>query len=209
MIKVAILDDHLVVVEGIKFLLKNEEDIEITQTFTTINSLEKNLNSDIDILLLDINLPDGNGIIACKNILRNNNKLKIIALSNFDEGSYIKRIINNGAKGYLLKNIDRTELINAIKKVNNDEVYLSSTIQKILINDSLGDRFNNRDNPKLTTREKEVLTLISKELTTEEIAQKLFISTKTVESHRSNLFQKLDVKNSAGLIRVAFEKNLI
>ncbi len=209
MIRVAITDDHLVVVEGIKNLLKSEKEIQLTQTFHTLRDLQENVEETTDVLLLDINLPDGNGIEACKSLTEKYKNLKIIALTSFEEIIFIKQMIKNGAMGYLLKNTDKSELIEAIKTVHSGERYLPNLIKEILLNDSLGERNTHGFIPKLTTRESEVLTLISQELTTDEIAEKLFISAKTVESHKSNLFQKLGVKNSAGLIRVAFEKGLI
>ena len=111
--------------------------------------------------------------------------------------------------GYLLKNTDKKELTEAIKSVIEGKRYLPKKISDILLNDSIGIQNSNYFIPKLTVREKEILNLIIQEFTTEEIAVKLFVSTKTVESHRSNLIQKLGVKNSAGLVRVAFEKGLI
>ncbi|KAB1156339.1 response regulator transcription factor [Flavobacterium luteum] len=110
---------------------------------------------------------------------------------------------------YLLKNTDKKELTEAIKSVIEGNRYLPKKISDILLNDSIGIQNSNYFIPKLTVREKEILNLIIQEFTTEEIAVKLFVSTKTVESHRSNLIQKLGVKNSAGLVRVAFEKGLI
>ena len=112
--------------------------------------------------------------------------------------------------GYLLKNTDKSELALAIKTVMNGERFLPPKIQDMLLNESLGKSANSAFFiPKLTSREKEILGLIIKEFTTEEIAEKIFVSVKTVESHRSNLIQKLGVKNSAGLVRVAFEKGLV
>jgi len=111
--------------------------------------------------------------------------------------------------GYLLKNTGKAELILAIKTVTEGKRYLSAGITTILLNESLGEGSDASFIPRLTSREQEILKLIIKEYTTEEIANTIFLSTKTVESHRSNLFQKLGVKNSAGLVRVAFEKGLV
>ena len=111
--------------------------------------------------------------------------------------------------GYLLKNTSKTELTEALKQVQLGNRYLPKNISDILLNDSIGLENSNYFIPKLTTREKEILALIIQEFTTEEMAKKLYVSTKTVESHRSNLIQKLGVKNTAGLVRVAFEKGLI
>jgi len=210
MIEIAITDDHTIIIEGIRTMLKSDKEIVILQSFKNITDTCNDLDKNVKVLLLDINLPDGNGITACKDLLQKFPKLKIIALTNFDDVSFIKQIIKNGAMGYLLKNTGKNELVAAIKTVLGGERYLPQNIQEMLLNESLG-KSNSSSFfiPKLTNREKEILDLIIKEYTTEEIAEKIFISVKTVESHRSNLIQKLGVKNSAGLVRVAFEKGLI
>lgn len=209
MIPIAITDDHTIVIEGIKTMLKTNKEIEVFQSFENLKDTFENLNSAVKVLLLDINLPDGNGINACKELLEKHPDLKIIALTNFEDTVFIKQIIKNGAMGYLLKNTDKKELTEAIKSVIEGKRYLPKKISDILLNDSIGIQNSNYFIPKLTVREKEILSLIIKEFTTEEIAAKIFVSTKTVESHRSNLIQKLGVKNSAGLVRVAFEKGLV
>ena len=209
MIKIAITDDHPIVIEGIRMMLKSNKEILVGQSFKNITETFDGLSQDIKILLLDINLPDGNGITACKELLSNFPNLQIIALTNYEDATFIKQIIKNGAMGYLLKNTGKNELIEAIKTVLNGERYLQHNIREILLNESLGKATTSSFFiPKLTNREKEILALIIKEYTSDEIAEKIFLSIKTVESHRSNLMQKLGVKNSAGLVRVAFEKGL-
>lgn len=160
-------------------------------------------------MLLDINLPDYNGIDLCKTLCKENPKLLIIALTNFNETAFVKNIIRNGANGYLLKNTDRNELERAIKKVFNGEQYLQKSIQQKLLNESIGNTTRKTFIPKLTRREQEILNLIAEEFTTSEIAEKLFISVKTVETHRAHLIQKLEVRNTAGLVRIAIEKGLL
>jgi DNA-binding NarL/FixJ family response regulator len=211
MIKVAITDDHIMVVEGLKTMLKPVEDIQIVSSYHSVNETIDGLRDSMPhVLLLDINLPDGNGIHLCKQLKDKYKSLKIIALSNYEDISFIKQIIKNGANGYLLKNTNKLELINAIKAVTTNQLFLPEKLQKMLLNDSLGKPNNNSFFiPTLTRREKEVLTLIVKENTTEQIAEALFVSVKTVEAHRSNLNQKLGVKNVAGLVRVALEKGLM
>jgi len=209
MIPIAITDDHTIVIEGIKTMLKSDKEIVVLQSFENLKDTFENLHSAVKVLLLDINLPDGNGINACKELLEKHPDLKIIALTNFEDTVFIKQIIKNGAMGYLLKNTDKKEITEAINSVIEGKRYLPKKISDILLNDSIGIQNSNYFIPKLTVREKEILNLIIQEFTTEEIAVKLFVSTKTVESHRSNLIQKLGVKNSAGLVRVAFEKGLV
>jgi DNA-binding NarL/FixJ family response regulator len=209
MIQIAITDDHTIVIEGIKNMLKSNKEIEVLQSFENLKDTFENLNDSVEVLLLDINLPDGSGINACKELLEKHKDLKIIALTNFEDSIFIKQILKNGAMGYLLKNTSKNELTEAIKEVNNGNRYLPKKISDILLNDSIGIENSSYFIPKLTSREKEILALIIKEYTTDEIANELFVSNKTVESHRSNLMQKLGVKNSAGLVRVAFEKGLV
>ncbi|WP_396186449.1 response regulator [Flavobacterium sp.] len=209
MIPIAITDDHTIVIEGIKTMLKSNKEIEVLQSFENLKDTFENLHSAVKVLLLDINLPDGNGINACKELVEKYPDLKIIALTNFEDTVFIKQIIKNGAMGYLLKNTDKKEITEAIKSVIEGKRYLPKKISDILLNDSIGIQNSNYFIPKLTVREKEILNLIIQEFTTDEIAAKIFVSTKTVESHRSNLIQKLGVKNSAGLVRVAFEKGLV
>ncbi|MCB0444644.1 MAG: response regulator transcription factor [Gelidibacter sp.] len=211
MTTLAITDDHAMVVEGLKTMLNQVEDIQIIDAFYTVNDTLLGLkNKTPDVLLLDINLPDGNGIDLCKTLKETYKDLKIIALSNFEDIAFIKQIIKNGANGYLLKNTTKSELVEAIQTVKNDALFLPETLKRMLLNDALG-KPNNSSYfvPNLTRREKEVLSLIVKEYTSEEIANELFITIKTVEAHRSNLIQKLSVKNVAGLVRVALEKGLI
>ncbi len=209
MIQIAITDDHTIVIEGIKNMLQSNKEIEVLQTFENLKDTFENLTVSVEVLLLDINLPDGNGINACKELLEKHKDLKIIALTNFEDSIFIKQILKNGAMGYLLKNTSKTELTEAIKEVKKGNRYLPKKISDILLNDSIGIESSKYFIPKLTSREKEILSLIIKEFTTDEIAEELFVSVKTVESHRSNLMQKLGAKNSAGLVRVAFEKGLL
>lgn len=124
MIQIAITDDHTIVIEGIKNMLKSNKEIEVLQSFENLKDTFENLNDSVEVLLLDINLPDGSGINACKELLENNKDLKIIALTNFEDSIFIKQILKNGAMGYLLKNTSKTELTEAIKEVNNGNRYL-------------------------------------------------------------------------------------
>lgn len=209
MIKVAATDDHVMVLKGIETMLKNSNDVNVIATYKTCQETCVGIKIEKpDVLLLDINLPDCNGIEFCKKLQKEYPEILIIALTNFNETAFVKNIIRNGAKGYLLKNTDKHELETAIKKVFRGEQYLQKSIQKKLLDESFGISSRKTFIPKLTRREKEVLKLIVDELTTQEIADKLFISVKTVETHRSHLIQKLEVRNTAGLVRIAIEKGL-
>lgn len=210
MIKVAILDDHNLVLRGLESMLQDSEEVKIVASYSLGQELlEKIPSIEVDVLLLDINLPDSNGIELCKDLSQRFPEMAILALSNHSETGFIKNMLRNGASGYLLKNTDKKELLTAIVQVAEGTRYLPAAIQNILLNDSIGNPVSNSFIPKLTRREKEVLELIARENTNQEIAESLFISPKTVENHRSNLIQKLGVKNTAGLVRVAYEKGLL
>ncbi len=210
MIKVAILDDHLMVIRGIESMLEDAHGIKVIAAYERKAHFLKDLSSlQPDVLLLDINLPDGNGLELAKELHKDYPGIMIIGLSNYSEPSFIKNMLRQGAKGYLLKNTDRKELVTAITAVYKGETYLPGTIREILLNDSIGNPQQPGFVPKLTRREKEVLDLIAKEHTNHEIADALFISTKTVESHRNNLIQKFGARNTAGLIKSAMEKGLL
>lgn len=209
-IKVSITDDHQMVLRGLEALLTDVEQIKIVSTQENAKQTLAIIDVEkIDVLLLDINLPDINGIELTKQLLSRNRDLKIIALTNYEDVSFVKRILANGAKGYLLKNTHKEELVEAIKAVNSGQQYLQQKLRDKILSQSLGQIQDKALRPKLTRREKEVLQCIADELTTKEISEKLFISTKTVESHRANLMSKLGAKNSVGIVRIAIEKQLL
>jgi DNA-binding NarL/FixJ family response regulator len=209
--KIAITDDHELVLQGISSMLENIPEIQVVATYKnaheTLNNLHKNLP---DVLLLDINLPDINGIDLSKKLLNKFPDLKIIALTNFEDMSFVKRMLKNGVHGYLLKNTDKTEIAEALKTVLSGDLFLQKDIQKKLLNQQVAAKTNNNGLiPKLTRREHDVLVAISEELTTQQISEKLFISPKTVETHRMNIMSKLGAKNSVGIIKIALEKHLL
>lgn len=202
--RVFITDDHYMVIEGIRSLLEGEPSIEWIGHAMNANSCLAFLeNNQPDVLLLDINLPDKNGIELCKEILTNYPNIKILALSSFDQLSYITRIIESGAVGYLLKNAGKEEIIEGIKSVMAGEKFLSAEAKKVMKN------AKNIDFPVLTRREKEVLQQIADGMTNNQIAEKLFISPTTVDTHRSSILSKFEVKNTANLIKKAMEFGLL
>lgn len=210
MITIAITDDHEMIIEGLKAIFLSEKNYKIIAQYSNTKQTLENILTDLpDILLLDINLPDGNGIIICKEIMKVCPKIKIIAISNYEDISFVKQMIKNGAKGYLLKNTSLTEIKKAIECAINDEVYLPEKIKNTILFESIQKQKSATFIPKLTRREKEVLELIIQEHTTEEIAEKLCVTIKAIEAHRSNLIQKLGVRNTAGLVKIALEKGLL
>ena len=176
--KIAITDDHEMVLQGIASMLENTPGIKIVGTYiNALETLDKMPVDSPDVLLLDINLPDTNGIDFSKQLLKRHPDLKIIALTNFEDISFVKRMLKNGVHGYLLKNTDKLEILKAITTVLSGEMFLQSDVQKRLLSQTKTTSGNNLK-PNLTRREHDVLIAISEELTTQEISEKLFISPK-------------------------------
>jgi len=209
-IKIAITDDHKMVLKGITSMLQDTPDLQVVGAYENAQQTLTHIEGDApDVLLLDINLPDINGIDLSKKLLKLNPDLKIIALTNFEDISFVKRMLKNGVHGYLLKNTDKLELVKAFKTVLSGELFLPKDIQLRLLSQTTKKTNNNGLIPKLTRREHDVLVAISEELTTQQISEKLFISPKTVETHRMNIMSKLGAKNSVGIIKIAMEKQIL
>nr|WP_297915103.1 response regulator transcription factor [uncultured Allomuricauda sp.] len=206
-IEILIVDDHPMVIEGLKALLEDEEGILVKDCFTNGESTLIYLDDhDADVILLDVNLPDINGVDMVVPILSRQKHAKILVLSTYNEGSIITKMIKNGVKGYLMKNVGADELTSAIYKVNDGGVYYDKSVQMILADSAAQDVVQL---PKLTRREKHVLSLIAAGKRTNDIAEELYISPLTVETHRRNLMQKLKVSNAAAMVRFAMENGLI
>jgi len=209
-IKIAITDDHEMVLKGIETMLSGIKEIDIVGSYPNAKrTIEGLAEVEPDVLLLDINLPDINGMDLSKILLKKYPELKIIALTNYEDISLVKRMLKKGVHGYLLKNTDKIELIQALQAVLSGEIYLQNHIQKELLGLSSEKKSGKGLIINLTRREHDVLVAISEELTTQEISEKLFISPKTVETHRMNIMSKLGAKNSVGIIKIAIENNLI
>lgn len=204
MIKILIVDDHPLVLEGLKSLLVHDENIvvvgTVTNAFEAISFLKQN---EVDIAFLDINLPDISGIELCLKIKEEFPKVKCLALSTFAERSYISRMIQNGAMGYLIKSSSKDEIVEAINKVNSGGFFMNVNLLDTSTNQ------NKPPIPFLTRREKEVLELIAEGMTNQQIADKIFVSVLTVNSHRKNLLTKFEVNNTASLIKIAAQNQLI
>lgn len=209
-IRLAIIDDHAVVLDGLKTMLNAFANLEVTYTTQSGYEILNHFQSEIpDVLLMDIQMPEINGIDLCKQIVKQYPTVKIIAFTSFDDSNYVKQIFRSGAKGYLLKNSDKHTIVKAIETVMQDEEYMDDSIKKILLQESITGQRRSIFEVPLTKREKEILKLIAEGLSSQEIADKLFISLRTVETHRLNLNQKLDVKNTAGLVKEAIKRGLV
>jgi len=207
MIRVFITDDHPLVLEGLRSLLSNEKEIELAGYAVNGQScIDYFTNNSADVILMDIGLPDMSGIDLCETIKAKHPEVMVLALSSYNEGHYINAMMEKGASGYVIKNADKEELLQAIYEVNKGRTYLCFEAGQAARKES-----NNAKKllPPLTRREKEVLQLIAEGYTNPEIAEKLFVSSATVDTHRKSLLAKLDVKNTALLIRFAMEHKLV
>lgn len=207
-IKLIIADDHELFRKGLEELLRKHNYIKIVKSVADGVAFMELVNSKIeaDIVLLDITMPNLDGFQVLKELKNINSDLKAIVISMHDDGNYIAKCAKMGAYGYLLKNTDESELIFAIRTVIKGKKYFSAEISEKMINfmstQSVSENI-------LSNKETEVLGLISKGLTTKEIAEKLFVSSRTIETHRANILKKLEVKNTAELIKKAAKINLI
>jgi DNA-binding NarL/FixJ family response regulator len=202
--KVFIVDDHYMVIEGIRSLLQNESGIEWTGHATNAESCLAFLQrQQPDVILMDINLPDKSGIELCRDVKTKYPAIRILGLSTFNQRSYIEKMMENGASGYLLKNAGREELLKGIEMAMQRKLYMSHEAALSLRST------DSQTLPILTRREKEILELIAAGLTNQEIADKLFISYTTVDTHRKNLLQKFEAKNVAVLINLATKNGFL
>ena len=207
MIRVFIVDDHPVVIEGIHSLLMNEKDIAwVGQAMNAASCLGFFVNNTADVVLMDISMPGMDGVELCAIMKEKYPGIFILGLSTFNQGIYIKKMMENGASGYILKNSSKEELIKAIHIVHEGGIYFSGEASQALAEYQ---RSSKTDLPVLTPREKEILELIAEGYTNPQIAEKIYLSQFTVDSHRKNLLAKMNVKNTASLIRLAVEQKLI
>jgi DNA-binding NarL/FixJ family response regulator len=211
MIKILITDDHQLVIDGIKLMLAEANDLQCVGTANGgEQALELLATTSTDVLLLDINMPGMDGLETCRRVRRDFPSVKILMLSMLREGSLVKMLLNEGASGYLLKNAGKDEVLEAIRKVHRGERALSSEVLDIFLQpDAEKKRLMTSPFPSLSRREKQILQLIVDEKTTGEIAEELFISFGTVETHRRNILMKLNARNTAGLVKAAIEYNLL
>lgn len=202
--KVFIVDDHYMVIEGIRSLLQLEKSIDWVGHATNAASCLAFLKQQLpDVILMDINLPDKSGIDLCKEVKQLFPSIFVVGLSTFNQQSFIAKMMENGASGYVLKNATREEILEAIEVAAKGKTYLSDEAAQTLR------KKTDTAVPVLTRREKEVLILIAEGLTNNEVAEKLFISPATVDTHRKNLLTKFDAKNTASLVKMAMQLQLI
>ncbi len=192
------------VIEGLKSLLSAYDTLSVTYTFTKGKEAYRFLEDGVcDVVLLDINLPDINGIELCEKLTARNSHIRILGMSTYNDASIIRQMVHKGARGYLLKNASPDELLQAIEQVYDGKTYFGAEVKSILAESSL------KDIPHLTRREKEILRMIASGETTQQIADKLYVSPLTIETHRRNLMQKLNVNNAPALIKMAIDHKFL
>lgn len=204
MINLLIADDHQVVIDGLRSLLSLEADFNVVgEALNGKMVLEALKDQKVDVVLLDINMPVMDGIETAKFMRVHYPDVKILILTMYNKPEFIRNILEAGASGYVLKNAGKEELIDAIRKVEKGEEYFSISVTKTMMESFRSGSDSNK--VELTKRERGVLTLIAEGDKTSEIAEKLLISTHTVDTHRYNLLSKLNIKNTAGLVRYAIK----
>ncbi len=215
-IHIFITDDHPLAVAGVMNLLQPYPDVQITGTFNTGAALLEQLKiSRPDILLLDILLPDINGKDIAATVNQDYPEVNIIALTSLDTPASVKAMLRNGCKGYLLKNTDQETMITAIRNVSRGQEFIEPQLKEKVFDEAvfykkqLADQTPDRNNIQLTKREKDVLNLVLQDNSNQEIAEKLFLSVRTVERHRFNLMRKVGAKSPLGLLKAAVEFGLV
>lgn len=206
MINVAMIDDQVIILNGLQKILADAEHLVITGVYNNGDELLHGFETALpDVLLLDIHMPGKSGIELAGIISKKYPTVKMIALTNVDVLAQMKQMLQKGCVGYLLKDVSPEILVKAIETVSSGEQYLQEEFKIQLLNSLSG--INKKQ--LITRREKEILKLITEEHTNNEIAGKLFLSLRTVENHRNNLLQKLNVKNTAGLVKMAIQEGFI
>ena len=205
MIRVYIIDDHQMIIEGIHSLLHDEQNIEWLGSSKSPDDLMTFLaKSQPDVLLMDINLPQRSGLELCREVKEKYPAINIIGLSTSNQPSVIRKMQENGASGYLLKDASKSEILEALQQVNKGREYVSFSVAE-----ALKKKGSNTSLPALTRREKEILELIAEGLTNRKIAAKLFLDRTTINTHRKNMLTKFNVKNTAALIKIVVTNHLI
>jgi DNA-binding NarL/FixJ family response regulator len=208
-IKVILADDHQMFLDGITTLLNRSRKIEILGTAGSGEELLQLLKSNTpDIVITDLQMTGMSGVEAAEKIKTRYPNIKIIALTMHNEEGFVRKLVEHGVSGYVLKNAGREELMAAIEKVNSGNSFFSPEVMQTMMDSVNKPKPKKSDDLPLSIREKQIISLICKEYTTNDIAEKLKLSPLTIETHRKNIFLKLGVKNIAGLVRFAIKHGL-
>ncbi|WP_421877853.1 response regulator [Marinoscillum sp.] len=206
-IRVLVVDDHQLFREGIRSIFADNEDIEVIGEADSVKSMMDSFKREMpEVILIDVTMPGGDGISAIKHCKKEYPNVRFIVLTMHADGQYVVKAARSGAFGYLLKNADKEELTKAVKEASFGRKYFNAEISQLMV----GNMSLEGDDPQqLSERELQVLLLVSDGKTTKEIADELFVSSRTVETHRVNMMKKLGVQNTAELIKKAVKLNLI
>lgn len=210
--RLLIVDDHQMLLDGIRALLHDEPNFKIVaEAHNGLRALEELQKTEVDIVLTDISMPDMNGIELTQKIKVDFPNIKVLTLSMFSEKQMIREMIDAGVSGYILKNTGKEELVGALTKIASGGIYFGDEVTNEMMRMMTDqDRaMEKKESVTLTFREREILKLIAKEYSNVQIAEELFISERTVETHRKNIFRKTNTKSIVGLIKYAYEYNLI
>lgn len=209
-INVVLVDDHQMLIDGIKALLKKEKNISFVGTANNGNDALKIIEQlKPNLVITDINMPEMSGIELTKIIKKNFPETKVLVLTMFNEKAIISEILAAEAEGYILKNTGREELVKAINKIACNGTFFSSEVIETLMKEVKKETKKDKETAQLTPREIEIIKLIVEEFSTVEIAEKLFISPRTVDTHRKHILEKTQSKTVVGLIKYAFEYHLV
>ena len=214
--RIVIADDHAVVRTGFSMILNYQEDMEVVGTAAHgVEAYQKVMEYKPDVLIMDLSMPPGeSGLIATSKISESFPETKILILTMFDDEEYLFHVLRNGAKGYILKNAPDEQLLLAIRTVYQGETYVDMKLTTSLVNEFVNNSFQDTQASNdpfkiLSKREIEILPLIAKGYGNKDIAQKLFVSVKTVEAHKTHIMQKLDLKTKPELVEYAMKKKLV
>lgn len=209
-INILLVDDHKMFVDGIKMLLENQSGIKVVaEASNGIEALKILETCEINFVVTDISMPEMNGIELTKKIKQLHPSIKVLVLSMNNDRAIVGEIMMSEAEGYILKNTGREELVNAINKISNGGTFYSNEIVKIMMDKVKKEKQQDQELKLLSEREIEIVKLIVEENSSEEIAQKLFISKRTVDTHRTNIMDKIKVQSVVGLIKFAYRNNLV
>jgi two-component system nitrate/nitrite response regulator NarL len=214
MIKILLVDDHDIILDGIKAMFFEDPDFEIIDVAKNgIEAIEKNRHLKPQVIIMDISMPEMSGIDAVKIIKSEDPNVKVIGLTQHESNEYVMEMINAGADGYLLKNSKKKELTDAIQAVYLGKTYFGKKVSSIIIDDLLSAKFREEQSIRtkdiLTPREIEIIRFIANDKSNQKIAIELNISSRTVETHRRNIMQKLDISSAVGLVRFAIKNNIV
>lgn len=213
-LKLLIVDDHQLFISGLKLILKDQLDLEITDyALNGKDAIEKARKEKFDIILMDINMPMIDGIEATRDIKRLNKHTKVLIVSMLTDFDTVTKVLKAGADGFLIKNADASEFVKAFHALQNNEIYLSGVLSDLFSKDKNG-KINKKEyihftENIVTPREKSILKMIAEGHTNQVIADALFLSVKTVDTHRNNMLAKLNLPNTAALVKFAFDNKLV